>query len=138
MHRLVSAVGAEDGPAHMLLHLSRVQYAWSARSCLVLQRVQRPIPPLVPPLHCPLPAHHYMTRGEGGKGMSGGVWSVLEEDAVLLRWSELLHRCIEGRQEKSVHQRAVCFVHVRNSNLSRRGAAQDNAKREANRNMMYE
>jgi hypothetical protein len=37
VHRFVRAVGAEDGGAHMLLHLSLAQRAWSARSCLVLQ-----------------------------------------------------------------------------------------------------
>jgi len=35
-----------------------------------------------------------MACSERGKGMSGGAWSVLEEDAVFVLWSELLHDCM--------------------------------------------
>ena len=64
------------------------------------------------------------------------MWNVLEEDAVLLLWSGVLHRCMGGREEKQEQQRRVGAVHVRNSNCSRRKAASENAKRGANRNSM--
>jgi len=35
-----------------------------------------------------------MALSKRSKGMSGGAWRVLEEDAVLLCWRELLHGCM--------------------------------------------
>lgn len=101
MHRLVRTVGAEDGSAHMLLHLPLAQHTWSARSLLVSERLRRPVPLLVPPAHCLLSPRHAVARCECSEGMSAGVGSVLEEDAVLLLWRELLHggvRCRKGTE----------------------------------------
>ena len=96
----------------MLLHLPPAQHTRSARSLLVLKRLRRPVPLLVPPAHCLLSARHAMASSECSKGMSAGLESVLEEDAVLLLWRELLHGCVRCREGKEVWQRRPRIVHM--------------------------
>ena len=91
MHCFVHAIGAEDGSTHVLLHLPPAQHAWSAALRFRLQRLSGSIPLLIPSQHYSLAARYSMASSECSKGMSGGARNVLEEDAMLMLWSELLH-----------------------------------------------
>lgn len=75
-----------------------------------------------------------MARSERSEGMSAGAWRVLEEDAVLLSWREVLHGCSVAGQESAVSQRLAGSVHARKENLARHLAARGTAKRRTNKN----
>lgn len=83
MYRLVRAVSGEDGCTHVLLHLLAAERTRSAASLVALQRGSAAVPPVVPPAHHLFSTSHTMALSERGEGMSGGVGTVLEEDAVL-------------------------------------------------------
>ena len=88
-------------------------------------------------MHHPLPARNSMARSESGEGVSGGASSVLEEDAVLLLWSELLHGCVCGGEGKEVRQSGGGAVHARKLDFSRRTTEREKDKRDLKKDSVY-
>jgi hypothetical protein len=70
--------------------------------------------------------------------MSGGVGTVLEKDAVLGSWTELLHGEEWSAAEKEGGGSVVGSVHVGISKISCRLLAQQEKKKKCGRDTMYE
>ena len=64
--------------------------------------------------------------------------NVLEEDAMLLLWREVLHGCVCCVEGKEVRQGEVGAVHVRIGVFSRRTFLCKKERRELKKDSMYE
>ena len=122
----------------MLLHLPATERARPAASLPALQRGGAAVPPLVPSAHHLLSTSHTVAPSECGEGMSGGVGTVLEKDAVLGSWTELLHGEECSAAEEEGGGSVVGSVHVGISKISCSLLAQQEKKQKFGRDTMYE
>lgn len=105
MHGAMRAVSGEDGRTHMSAHLRFAEYAWSACSFLVLQRLRCAVPLAVPFVDGLLASRHTMLSSKRREAVSGRGGSVLQQDVVLGVCTELLHGCVVGEGREEVCQR---------------------------------
>lgn len=97
-HLLCSTVGAADGGDDVALHLRWCENVLLSCPRRALQGCCSAIPAREPVLKGPCTACNCVAESEGSEAMSGGTGRVLEEDLVLLLWSELLHGCVRRKE----------------------------------------
>lgn len=138
MHRLVRAVGAEDGRAHMLLHLPPAQHAWSAAALLRLQRLRCAVPSLMPPLDGARASLHSEATGECSEASAPHTGAVVREDGVLVLRSVGLHARRRERGTTECSGGGCESVHVEKDGSQLQAGACGNERRKVNKGRVYE
>jgi hypothetical protein len=106
------AVGGEDGRTHVSLHLSAAERTRPAPPLPLLQRGRRSVPAIMPMANNVCSASDSVATSESSEAMSGGAWSILEED-------RMLGLCAEVRHVAVLHERGSAGVAERVSTHAR-------------------